>query len=50
MNSYITLLIQIQNYRVLFNLLIFNLYLYTLILKILVPNFVNILHETASEY
>lgn len=27
MNSYITLLIQIQNYRVLFNLLIFNLYL-----------------------
>ena len=48
MNSYIALLIQIQSYRVLFNLLIFNLSLCTLKLKNLVPNFINILHETAS--
>ena len=48
MNSYIAPLIQIQRCWVLFNLLIFNLYLCTLILKNLVPNFINILHETAS--
>ena len=50
MNSYITLLIQIQDYRALFNTL-FNLYLYLFShTKSFGSNFINILHEIVLEY